>query len=183
MNFGYTQWYNAFNTRENIMYRISFSSLLILLLFSIFSLTTHAGQVPKPLLPLTLANKMVAAAMQQCERDGFQVSIAVVDRSGVVQAQVRMDGAGAHTIESSFRKAYTSASLKLPTMKMAQIAAKDPELQGLHHMANNILLLGGGLPIIINGEVVGGIGVGGAPGAHFDEVCAEAGLKSIQENK
>ena len=50
-------------------------------------------------------------------------------------------------------------------------------------MANNILLLGGGLPIKINSEVVGGIGVGGAPGTSFDEICAEAGLKSMQESK
>ncbi|MDV6344352.1 GlcG/HbpS family heme-binding protein [Nitrosomonas sp. Is37] len=164
------------------MYKINLS-LLFLLLFSVFSITTHATQIQKPFLPLSLANKIVAAAVQQCEQNGFQVSVAVVDQSGVIRAQVRMDGAGAHTIESSFRKAYTSASLKLSTLKIAQIAAKDPELQGLHHMANNILLLGGGLPIKINGEVVGGIGVGGAPGEHRDEVCAEAGLKSIEENK
>ncbi len=164
------------------MYKINLT-LLFLLLLSGFSITTHATQEQKPSLSLSIANKIVAAAMQQCERDGFQVSVAVVDKSGVIRAQVRMDGAGAHTIESSFRKAYTSASLKLPTLKLAQIAAKDPELQGLHHMANNILLLGGGLPIKINGEVVGGIGVGGAPGTHPDEACAEAGLKIIQESK
>ncbi|MCO6428768.1 heme-binding protein [Nitrosomonas communis] len=163
------------------MYRIRFLSSL--LLFSIHSFPIHASQLQKPFLPLSSANKMVAAAIQQCERDGYEVSVAVVDKSGVIKAQARMDGAGAHTIESSFRKAYTSASLKLPTLKMAQIAAKDPELQGLHHMASNILLLGGGLPIIIKDEVVGGIGVGGASGAHLDEACATAGLISIQESK
>lgn len=165
------------------MFKASFISWLYLLMTGLFSFTTYAGQIEKSKLSLSLANKMVAAAMQQCEHEGYQVSIAVVDKSGVIRTQVRMDGAGAHTIESSFRKAYTSASLKLPTLRMAQIAAKDPELQGLHHMASNILLLGGGLPIIINNEVVGGIGVGGAPGAHLDEACAEAGLKVIQESR
>ena len=131
------------------MYKIKLT-LLFLLLLSGFAITTHATPEQKPFLSLSLANKIVAAAMQQCERDGFQVSVAVVDQSGVIRAQVRMDNAGAHTIESSFRKAYTSASLKLSTSKLAQIAAKDSELQGLHHMANNILLLGGGLPIKIN---------------------------------
>jgi uncharacterized protein GlcG (DUF336 family) len=164
------------------MYKIKLRFLFIWLL-SGFSITVYALQEQKPFLSLSLANKIVTAAMQQCERDGFQVSVAVVDKSGVIRAQVRMDNAGAHTIESSFRKAYTSASLKLPTSRLAQIAAKDSELQGLHHMANNILLLGGGLPIKINGEVVGGIGVGGAPGTSFDETCAEAGLKSMQESK
>lgn len=154
-------------------------SCLLFLGLGILSLTAHASQT----LPLSLANKMVMAAAQQCEDDGYKVSVAVVDKSGVIRAQIRMDGAGAHTIESSFRKAYTSASLKLPTMQMAKIAANDPELHGLHHMADNILMLGGGLPIIIDSEVVGGIGVGGAPGTRFDEICAESGLKSIQKNK
>ena len=131
-------------------------------------------------LPMALANKMALAATQQCENDGYKVSVAVVDKGGAIVAQVRMDGAGVHTIESSFRKAYTSASMRMPTQKLAQIAAKDPELQGLHRLGNNILILGGGLPITLNGEVIGGIGVGGAPGIKFDEACAEAGLKALR---
>lgn len=154
-------------------------SCLLLLGLGMLPLSVHAH----PTLSLSQANEMTMTAAQQCERDGYNVSVAVVDRSGVIRAQVRMDGAGAHTIESSFRKAYTSASLKLPTMQLAKIAANDPELHGLHHMANNILMLGGGLPVVIDGEVVGGIGVGGAPGTRLDEVCAEAGLKSIQKKK
>lgn len=154
-------------------------SCLLLLGLGILPLPVQAH----PTLSLSQANEMAMTAAHQCERDGYNVSVAVVDRSGVIRAQVRMDGAGAHTIESSFRKAYTSASLKLPTMQLAKIAANDPELHGLHHMANNILMLGGGLPVVIDGEVVGGIGVGGAPGTRLDEVCAEAGLKSIQKKK
>ncbi|CAE6517719.1 uncharacterized protein GlcG (DUF336 family) [Nitrosomonas nitrosa] len=134
-------------------------------------------------LTYSQANEIVMAAAKQCERDGYNVSVAVVDQSGVIRSQIRMDHAGAHTIESSFRKAYTSASLKLPTMRLAKIASSDPELHGLHHMADNILMLGGGLPIVIEGEVVGGIGVGGAPGTRLDEICAEAGLKILQEKK
>jgi uncharacterized protein GlcG (DUF336 family) len=56
---------------------------------------------------------------------------------------------------------------------------KNPSLQGLRDMDRNILMLGGGLPIEINGEIVGGIGVGGAPGAHLDDACAQAGLDAI----
>jgi uncharacterized protein GlcG (DUF336 family) len=57
--------------------------------------------------------------------------------------------------------------------------SKNPALQGLRDMDRNILILGGGLPIEINGEMVGGIGVGGAPGAHLDDACAQAGLDAI----
>ncbi|MEW5757564.1 MAG: heme-binding protein [Pseudomonadota bacterium] len=138
------------------------------------------AELPRePVLPLALAQKAALAAVQQCERDGYRVSASVVDKSGVVRAQLRADGAGAHTLQSSFRKAYTSASLREPTSKLAKIAASSAELQGLHHVSDDILLLGGGLPIVIGGEAVGGIGVGGAPGAQLDEACAQAGLQSI----
>lgn len=133
----------------------------------------------EPVLPLALAQKAALAAVQQCERDGYRVSASVVDKSGVVRAQLRADGAGAHTVQSSFRKAYTSASLRESTQKLAKIAASSAELQGLHHVSDDILLLGGGLPLVSAGEIVGGIGVGGAPGAHLDEACAQAGVQSI----
>jgi uncharacterized protein GlcG (DUF336 family) len=54
-----------------------------------------------------------------------------------------------------------------------------PPLQGLRDMNDKILILGGGLPVEIGGEIVGGIGVGGAPGGHLDAACAQAGLESI----
>ena len=57
--------------------------------------------------------------------------------------------------------------------------AKQPALQALRDMNDSILMLGGGLPIEMAGEVVGAIGVGGAPGTHLDDACAEAGLDAI----
>ena len=92
---------------------------------------------------------------------------------------VRNDGAGPHTVESSNKKAYTAASLRGATGDMAELIGKMPVLQGLRDMNPNILMLAGGLPIEIGGEVVGGIGVGGAPGGHLDAACAQAGLESI----
>jgi uncharacterized protein GlcG (DUF336 family) len=102
-----------------------------------------------------------------------------VDEDGVVKALLREDGAGAHTIDSSRRKAYTAASLRQPTEKLAQLIAQKPHIQALKDMNESILILGGGLPIKIAGEVIGGIGVGGAPGATLDEACARAGLESL----
>ena len=138
-----------------------------------------AGLPKYAYLPVDQASKAVIAAVEQCKNDGYQVSAAVVDRSGVVVAQLRADGAGAHTIDSSRNKAYTSASLKEPTQRLAKLITKIPEIVALRDMNEQVLLLGGGFPIRIDNEIVGGIGVGGAPGAHLDEVCARAGLKSI----
>jgi uncharacterized protein GlcG (DUF336 family) len=130
-------------------------------------------------LPLTLATKAAHAAVDQCLADGYRVTVTVVDRGGNIRAVLRQDGAGPHTVDSSRKKAYTSASMKQPTAKLAELVAKMPTVQGLQHMNEHILLLGGGLPIEIGGEVVGGIGVGGAPGGHLDAACALAGLTSI----
>lgn len=131
------------------------------------------------ILPLTLAQKAAAAAIAKCEDDGYHVSVAVVDQGGNIRALLRGDGAGPHTIDSSSRKAYTSASLKRSTQHLAELVAKVPTLHALGDMNDKILILGGGLPIEFKGAVVGGIGVGGAPGAHLDEACATAGLLSI----
>jgi len=130
-------------------------------------------------LPLALAIKAAVAAQEKCKQDGYRVSAAVVDRAGVLRVLLRGDGAGPHTINSSSKKAYTAASLRRPTSEMAELVAKTPALQGLRDIDDKVLILGGGLPIEIGGEVVGAIGVGGAPGSHLDDACAQAGLDSI----
>jgi len=127
----------------------------------------------------TAANQAVLAAVIACRKNGYRVSAAIVDHSGVIQAQLRGDAAGAHTIDSSRRKAYTAASMGRPTQAFAELVSKHPDLHALGDMNDSILLLGGGFPIKIDGTIVGGIGVGGAPGAHLDEACARAGLKAL----
>lgn len=130
-------------------------------------------------LPLGAANKAVQAAIESCKKDGYRVSVSVVDRAGILRAMGRADGAGPHTVDSSRKKAYTAASVRRPTTELAELITKVQTLQALREMSDNILILGGGLPIEIGGDVVGGIGVGGAPGAHLDDACAQAGLDAI----
>lgn len=142
--------------------------------------TVAAEDLPREaVLPVALADKAAHAALEKCTKDGYKVSVAVVDRAGVLRAQMRGDGAGPHTIDSSRKKAYTAASLRRPTTELAELINKVPTLQALRDMNESILMLGGGLPVEIGGEVVGGIGVGGAPGAHLDDACAQAGLDAV----
>ena len=139
-----------------------------------------AADLPKEsMLPLAMATKAAHATVDKCLADGYRVSVTVVDQGGNIRAVLRQDGTGPHTLESSRKKAYTSASMKQPTAKLAELIAKMPALQGLQRMNEHILLLAGGLPIKIDDAVVGGIGVGGAPGGHLDAACAQAGLDSI----
>jgi uncharacterized protein GlcG (DUF336 family) len=146
----------------------------------LFAPQARADELPKEsVLPLFMASKALQAAIEACRKDGYRVSASVVDRAGVLRAMGRADGAGSHTVESSRKKAYTTASLRRPTTELAEMVAKVPTLEALRDMNPEILILGGGLPIEISGEVVGGIGVGGAPGAHLDDACAQAGLDAI----
>ena len=139
-----------------------------------------AEDLPKEsVLPTALASKAAQAAVDQCKKDGYKISASVVDRAGLLRAVLRADGAGPHTLDSSRKKAYTAASLRRPTTDLAEMIAKQPALQALRDMNDSILMVGGGLPIEIAGEVVGAIGVGGAPGTHLDDACAEAGLDAI----
>ena len=139
-----------------------------------------AEELPKEsVLPVSMASKAIQAALEACKKDGYRVSVSIVDRAGVLRTMARADGAGPHTVESSRKKAYTASSLRRPTSELAELITKVPALQALREMNDNILILGGGLPIEIGGEVVGGIGVGGAPGAHLDDACSQAGLDAI----
>jgi uncharacterized protein GlcG (DUF336 family) len=139
-----------------------------------------ADELPKEsVLPLNLAGKAVQASLDACKKDGYRVSVSVVDRAGVLRAMARGDGAGPHTVDSSRKKAYTAASLRRATTELAELINKVPTLQALREMNGDILMLGGGLPIEIGGDVIGGIGVGGAPGGHLDDACAQAGLDAI----
>jgi uncharacterized protein GlcG (DUF336 family) len=139
-----------------------------------------ADELPKEaVLPMSMAGKAIQASLDACKKDGYRVSVSIVDRAGVLRAMTRADGAGPHTVDSSRKKAYTAASLRRPTTELAELINKVPTLQALREMNNDVLFLGGGLPIEIGGEIVGGIGVGGAPGAQLDDACAQAGLDAI----
>jgi uncharacterized protein GlcG (DUF336 family) len=142
---------------------------------------TMAQDLPmEKTLPLALAVEAAQAALATCVQQGYRVSVAVVDRAGLVRALIRGDGAGPHTLDSSSRKAYTASSLRLSTMELAGMVSQSPVIAGLREMNEQILILGGGLPIKAGEEVIGGIGVGGAPGGEKDEACAQAGIDTIK---
>lgn len=159
---------------------VKWMSLLTFAVTINWTSVTMAEDLPREaVLPLALATKAATAAVEKCGKDGYKVTAAVVDKAGVLRAQLRADGAGPHTIDSSRKKAYTAASTGRPTSELAELRVKAPHLHSLGKMNESILLLGGGLPIQIGNEVVGGIGVGGAPGTQLDDACAQAGLDAI----
>lgn len=131
-------------------------------------------------MSLELANQLASAAVAACEEKGYAVAVTVVDRASQVRAVQRADNAGVHTLEASRAKAFTSASAKNTTLAMMEGAQKNPAAANLVNIPG-FLLLGGGVPVKVGSEVIGAIGIGGAPGGHLDEQCAMAALEKHKD--
>ena len=131
-------------------------------------------------MSLELANQIAAASVAACQANGYAVTATVVDRAGTVRAVQRADNAGPHTLGASLQKAYTSASAKNTTLAIMETAQKNPGAANLVHIPG-FLLLGGGVPVKVGNEVIGAVGIGGAPGGHLDEQCAMSALDKVKD--
>lgn len=131
-------------------------------------------------MSLELANQIAAATVASCAANNYAVTATVVDRAGSIRAVQRADNAGPHTLGASLQKAYTSASAKNTTLAMMEASQKNPAAANLVHIPG-YLLLGGGVPVRVGNEVIGAVGVGGAPGGHLDEACANAGIEKVKD--
>ncbi len=131
-------------------------------------------------MSLELANQIAAGSVAACAANGYAVAATVVDRQGTVRAVQRADNAGPHTLGASLAKAFTSASARNNTLAMMEGAQKNPAAANLTDIPG-FLLLGGGVPVRVGNEVIGAVGVGGAPGGHLDEQCAVAALDKIKD--
>ncbi|ODT06841.1 MAG: hypothetical protein ABS58_09685 [Mesorhizobium sp. SCN 65-20] len=128
----------------------------------------------------SLAVEIAQGAVQACAADKYNVTAAVVDRAGVLRALVRADNAGTHSVAAAQDKAFTSASSRTPTSKMAENVQKNPGAAGLVDI-KGFLVLAGGVPIKAGDAVIGAIGVGGAPGGNFDEACAVKAIEAVAD--
>ena len=134
----------------------------------------------KVLTPET-ALKAAQAALAKCRAGGYQVSVAVVDRMGVVQVLLRDRFAGPHTPEMASAKAYTAASFRTNTTALAEATQPGRPQSGIRNRPG-VAAVGGGVTIEGGGALLGAIGVSGAPGGREDDACAEAGIAAIRED-
>lgn len=132
-----------------------------------------------PILTGEMAQNMVNAAVLEAKKDQLMMSVTVVDASGQTLAVLRNHRAGVHTVRASYKKAYTANSQKRETADIAKGVADGTIPADIRYLDENILILDGGVPIYIDGIVVGGIGVGGAHGSQ-DVRIAKAGLKALE---
>ncbi|RSZ60579.1 heme-binding protein [Massilia atriviolacea] len=137
-----------------------------------------AAPLLRPELSLALAGELVDATLAACQAQGRGAAVAVVDRGGNLVALKRADGVGPHNTLAAQRKAYTALSARTPTRVLAERARTQPDTANLTTLPE-LLLLGGGLPIMSGNEAIGGIGVAGAGGAAMDESCAARAIDAL----
>jgi len=136
------------------------------------------GPITERNISLSLAHQAVMVAVENCWARGYRVTATIVDRHGVVKAVARADGATFWTLDSAERKALTSANFRAPTGRLAEGARNSPAVNV--GQIGRSLLLQGGVPIAAGGEVIGAIGVGGAPSGQIDEECGQAGIEAVR---
>lgn len=134
----------------------------------------------KVLTPET-ALKAAQAALKKCRDSGYQATVAVVDRMGVVQVLLRDRFAGPHTTDMASAKAYTAVSFRTNTSELAEATQSGRPQSGIRNRPG-VAAVGGGLLIEAGGSLLGAIGVSGAPGAREDDACAAAGIAAIRED-
>jgi len=161
-------------TQINTIYILVISALLTSNAFAIQLLPK------KYKLTASFSESIAKSALAECKKSKVNISISVVNDQGRLMYFYRGDDTGSNTVRTSYRKAYTSATLKMPTSALSNIVESKGFSQ-LGKMEEDILLLTGGLPIFYQGEIVGAIGLSGSPNPIIEENCGKKALEALEE--
>lgn len=132
------------------------------------------------MLKMELALEVAQETLKACREEDYQIAVAIVDRSGIVQIMLRDQLAGPHTLDTARRKAWTAISFKGDTRSIAEATQSESHQSGARFVTDAIMV-GGGLPLYAEGVLVGAIGVSGAPTAGGDERCAQKGADFLED--
>jgi uncharacterized protein GlcG (DUF336 family) len=130
-------------------------------------------------LSAAMALSIAQTALETCTKQGYHVSVHVLGRDGEVLVAVRGDEAPPHTMENSQKKAYTARTFRIPSGEFAQRVKDNPTTGAVH--LSGIVAAQGALPIKVGEEVIGAVGVSGAPGGDKDEACAKTGIDKVAD--
>ena len=140
---------------------------------------TPPGLVSERSLSASAAMELATASLARCRADGYKVTITVLNRHARTAVVISDDGVNPHTLENSMRKAYTAFTTRSASVETGK--RTQPGLAGFMQL-EKITTIEGGLPIFSGTELVGAVGVSGAPGGEKDSVCAQAGLDKIAKS-
>ena len=165
--------------------RVFIAAAVMSVLSVAVNVTTFAAPVSaQPLtvnikrLSLDTAMRIGKAAIDKCRAEGVQITVTVVDRGGHEQIVMRDVLAMPVSIPISKKKAYTAMTFNSPTSQL------EDRFKGAYSVpkVDELIISSGGIPINIGGNIMGGIGVSGAPSGKTDEVCAQAGFAAVRDD-
>ena len=162
-----------------------FFSFCIIILTSFFlgdakRVLAEAGLIDYRSMNLELAQMLAQKTLEACRGEGYQVTVVVIDRSGVVQVLVRDQSAGIFTPDIATRKARSALSFHDDTINLVEPTKPDKAASGIRDFPQALILGGGGRNDVAGG-IVGSIGVSGAPGPDIDDVCTRKGIATIDD--
>lgn len=137
------------------------------------------GSVTQPILSLASARLIAEAALTACTSQGFHTSVAVIDRAGNLLVVLRDELAHPVTVEMAQRKAETAVMFRTSTLEFRDLTANDPTRTAQRDVSG-VLALGGGVPIRLDGTIIGGVASSGSSQTMDDE-CARAGVAKAEE--
>jgi uncharacterized protein GlcG (DUF336 family) len=146
-------------------------------LIGVIAGSANAQLVAHKDLSVTTAVAIAQTAVQTCKAQGYNVSAHVLGRAGEVLVAMRGDDTGPQTYENSFKKAWTSRAQRAPSLNFANAVKANPTVGAIH--LSNMVPAQGALPIMAGMDIVGSVGISGAPGGDKDEACAKAGIDKV----
>jgi uncharacterized protein GlcG (DUF336 family) len=146
------------------------------------SATANAQILMEKNISMQMAMTAFQGAVDACKKTGSNnITVAIVDRAGQVALEARANNASPHNLDLARRKAYTARTFRSTSMAWRDRTAGNTPNAPQRQLAE-VIALGGGVPIVVGDEGIGGIGVSGSNGGQKgDEDCAKAGLAAIQD--
>jgi uncharacterized protein GlcG (DUF336 family) len=142
------------------------------------ALPASAQLIERKDLSFAMAKTIAEEAIAECSRRGYATSAVVVDRGGDTMVAMRADNAGPHTMENARRKAYTARTFRMTTEEFVKEMATRP-VRREQTTLPNVIAIGGGVPLKVGNDVIGGVGLSGSPGV--DEPCVQAGIDKVKD--
>jgi len=146
---------------------------------AVLAIPASAQTVVRKDLSVDGAVIIATTAMADCKAKGWPVSVTIVGRTGETIVQLRGDGTGPHTMENSWKKAFTARTFRIASGEMEKRLKDNPQM-GAQYLTG-FTTGRGALPIKVGDDVIGAAGASGAPGGEKDEACIQTGLDKIKD--
>jgi uncharacterized protein GlcG (DUF336 family) len=157
-----------------------FVSLALLGSVALFASGAQAQPLTEHNVSMGMALAMIQGTIEQCTKDGYKISVVVVDKGGNVMASLRGDGTNPHTMEFAKMKAYTARTRGQSSLDFIATSASGDG--ALLRQIPGVVAIGGGVPVkLASGETIGAVGASGAPGGEKDDVCVKAGIAKVAD--